>query len=348
MANKYDYKLTDFTPSDEYKRLQGKSRESEDAYQLALQRIQGGTSYADAYKNAINKYTNRPEFSYDINGDALYQQYKNQYQTLGKQAAQNVAAQSADLTGGYGNSYGTTASNQAYQQYLSQLNDMVPTLYQQAYSHYNDEGNALLNQINVLGNADQMEYGRQQDAVSMALQKLQAYYGMQNDQYGKDYNLWSDTNSMGMQNHFNAISAQQTDAQRIESARQFDKSHDLDLQKLAWQKAESERDMNTRLIEAMYKQNSSGSSSKKNSSTTGLGNGANTKNGFSMEDVNSEKVNTFIASMPTIREMSRINYGKKDRVERLDYIKDYVSKWYESGELSEADVEYLLDYYKID
>lgn len=253
MANNYGYKLTDFTPSDEYKRLQGKTNQSDEAYQMALERLKGGTSYTDAYKNAINKYTNRPEFSYDINGDALYQQYKNQYQALGKQAAQTAAAQSADLTGGYGNSYGTTASNQAYQQYLSQLNNMVPTLYEKAYNRYNDEGNALLNQINVLGNADQTEYSRNHDLTSLALDQLKMYSDMQSNRYNQDLDLWGQTNSMGMQNHFDALDAKYNDDSLAETRREYDKDYALKLENLAWQKAESERDRNTRLIEAAYK-----------------------------------------------------------------------------------------------
>lgn len=240
MANNYGYKLTDFTPSDEYKRLQEKKNQSDEAYQMALERLKGGTSYTDAYKNAINKYTNRPEFSYDINGDALYQQYKNQYQALGKQAAGTAAAQSADLTGGYGNSYGTTASNQAYQQYLSQLNNMVPTLYEKAYNRYNDEGNALLNQINVLGNADQMEYSRNHDLTSLALDQLKMYSDMQSNRYNQDLDLWSQTNSMGMDNHF--------------KGKQLEMDEDHFQKNLKWEQDKYDKDIYMRAMEAAAKQ----------------------------------------------------------------------------------------------
>ena len=45
----------------------------------------GGT-YQEAVRNAMEKILNRDKFSYDLNGDALYQQYKDQYSVLGKQA----------------------------------------------------------------------------------------------------------------------------------------------------------------------------------------------------------------------------------------------------------------------
>ena len=59
----------------------------------------------------INRILNREEFSYDLNGDALYQQYKDQYMRGGQRAMQDTMAEAAALTGGYGNSYASTAGN---------------------------------------------------------------------------------------------------------------------------------------------------------------------------------------------------------------------------------------------
>jgi hypothetical protein len=91
------------------------------------------------------------EFQYDLNGDALYKQYADQYARMGQQAMQDTVAEASALTGGYGNSWAATAGSQAYQDYLGQLNSIVPTLQQQAYDQYladydrwNDETNRLL------------------------------------------------------------------------------------------------------------------------------------------------------------------------------------------------------------
>ena len=105
----------------------------------------GGT-YGDALKGAIDKIANREKFSYDLNGDALYQQYKDQYINQGRLAMQDTIGQASAMTGGYGNSYAATAGNQAYQSYLQKLNDVVPELYQMAYDKYNQEGEDLYNQ----------------------------------------------------------------------------------------------------------------------------------------------------------------------------------------------------------
>lgn len=114
---------------------------------------------ADAQLSQLyDRIMNREQFTYDLNGDALYQQYKDKYQNLGKQAMMDTMGNAAALTGGYGSSYAATAGNQAYQQYLQQLNDIVPELYQQAYNRYNQEGTDLLNRYN-------MAYGQYRDAV---------------------------------------------------------------------------------------------------------------------------------------------------------------------------------------
>jgi murein DD-endopeptidase MepM/ murein hydrolase activator NlpD len=103
----------------------------------ALQKPEGvDPSYWATLQEAMNKILNREDFSYDLNGDALYQQYKDRYIQQGKMAMQDTMGQAAALTGGYGNSYASTAGNQAYQGYLQGLNDVIPELQQIAYDRY--------------------------------------------------------------------------------------------------------------------------------------------------------------------------------------------------------------------
>ena len=56
----------------------------------------------------------------------LYRQYESAYRRGGKQAMEDTMANAAALTGGYGNSYASTAGNQAYQSYLAELNQILP------------------------------------------------------------------------------------------------------------------------------------------------------------------------------------------------------------------------------
>ena len=116
--------------------------------------------------DTINKITNRDKFSYDVNGDALYQQYKDKFVQQGKMASADVMGQAAAMTGGYGNSYAATVGNQAYQAHLNNLNDVIPELYQMAYDRYNQEGQELYNQYSLFADRDNTDYGRYRDTVS--------------------------------------------------------------------------------------------------------------------------------------------------------------------------------------
>ena len=86
---------------------------------------------------------NREDFQYDVNADALYRHYKDQYTQLGKRAMQDTMGQAAALTGGYGSSYAQNVGQQAYQSYLSKADDVIPELYQLAYQRYQDQGERL-------------------------------------------------------------------------------------------------------------------------------------------------------------------------------------------------------------
>ena len=88
---------------------------------------------------------NRGEFSYDVNKDKLYQQYRDLYAQMGRGAMEDTMGQAAALTGGYGSTYSQNAGQQAYNSYLQKLNEVVPELYNAAYNRYNQEGQNLMN-----------------------------------------------------------------------------------------------------------------------------------------------------------------------------------------------------------
>lgn len=145
---------------------------------------------------ALDAYKNRGKFSYDINTDALYNQYKDQYVNQGKQAMMDVMGQALAMTGGYGNSYAQTVGQQTYQGYLQGLNDKVPELYQLALEKYNQEGADLLNAVGLEKDKYDAGYGEWKDAMSLwdadrdyitaAVQNEQAYdYGRYSDGYNR-------------------------------------------------------------------------------------------------------------------------------------------------------------------
>lgn len=111
----------------------------------------GGGGYTQdpyaAQANALyQQLLQRGPFQYDLQGDMLYRQYADQYSQRGQTAMRDAMGTAAGLTGGYGNSWAGTVGNQAYQQYLGQLNAMIPDFYDRAYQRWLDEGDNMLNQ----------------------------------------------------------------------------------------------------------------------------------------------------------------------------------------------------------
>jgi len=104
----------------------------ENSYQAQLDKM-----YADI--------TGQGSFNYDLNADGLYQMYRDMYMQNGRQAMMDTMGQAAALTGGYGNSYANTVGNQAYQQWMTQLNSVVPDLYDRAYQRYSDNLDRMMN-----------------------------------------------------------------------------------------------------------------------------------------------------------------------------------------------------------
>lgn len=104
----------------------------------------GNQKYVDQMNALYGQIMGRGAFQYDLASDPLYKQMADQYTQLGQQASRDVMGQAAALTGGYGNSYATQVGNQAYQQYLTALNESIPDFYDRAYQQYQNEGDRLL------------------------------------------------------------------------------------------------------------------------------------------------------------------------------------------------------------
>lgn len=132
-------------------------------------------AYSSPYEGYLNQalgdIQNRKAFNYDINKDALYQQYAKQYKALGNQAMQETMAEASALSAGYGNSYATTAGQQAYNRYVQQLNDIVPDLYAQAHANYNTETSNMYNKANLYAGLDSEAYSRYMDNKNYMLTK---------------------------------------------------------------------------------------------------------------------------------------------------------------------------------
>lgn len=123
------------------------------------------SDYDANIRELYNKITNREGFEYDYSTDPIYGQYKEAYIQQGRQAMRDTMGQTAALTGGYGNSYGSVAGQQTYDAYLGRLNDILPELEAQAYSRYQNEGDILRQQYALAMEQRNAEYGQFRDAL---------------------------------------------------------------------------------------------------------------------------------------------------------------------------------------
>ena len=188
---------------DTYKRLQDTLNSKPGAF---------SSSYTNQLDSLYNQILNRKAFSYNPNADAMYQALKQQYQTQGKQAMQDTMGQAAKLTGGYGSSYAQTAAQQTYPNYLTQLANQVPSLRNQAYQEYTDEGNRLNNLYSLAGQQYNRDYQNYRDAMS-DWQNNRAYdTTAYQDERNFDYQNYAGNRQYWNQEYWNERNAEQSSA----------------------------------------------------------------------------------------------------------------------------------------
>ena len=232
-ASEMQFEYKDYAESDIVKQAQEMLQQ-----QMANKPGEYQSAWQAQLNDIINKINNREKFSYDLNGDALYQQYKDQYTTQGKLAMMDTMGQAAAMTGGYGNSYAQSVGQQAYQGYLQGLNDKVPELYQLALSQYNAEGDEMYNQAALMAQMENQDYGRYRDTVSDYYTELDRLYNQYNAErdydYGKyaddrnfSYGQFSDDRNLAYQTERDTVADQQWQAEFDEAKRQYDQQYAL-------------------------------------------------------------------------------------------------------------------------
>lgn len=128
-------------------------------------RLYGG-SYDDEIRDTYSQMMSRPKFSYDLDGDALYQQYKDRYTQNAKLGMKDTMGQAAALTGGYGNSYAQGVGQQRYDETMRGLTDMIPQLESRAYERWKGQGDALRDRYSMLNSMAATEQAGAQEAYS--------------------------------------------------------------------------------------------------------------------------------------------------------------------------------------
>lgn len=161
--------------------------------------------YEAEIQGLLSDISNRKGFSYDMNEDQMYQQYRDQYIREGKRAMKDTAAQTAALTGGYGSTYGAIAAQQGYDNYLAGLNDRVPQLEQMAYGRYTDELADKYNQLGAYQTEENRLYGQYMDALgqyntdrNFAFGSMQAAMDQNNHENEFDRSLFESDRNYGL------------------------------------------------------------------------------------------------------------------------------------------------------
>ena len=302
------------------------SKDVLNAQKLKTQAEEAVKNYGDfnyknqaAYDDAMNAILNRKGFTYDVNGDALYQQYKDNYMRQGKLAMQDTMAQAASLTGGYGNSYATSVGNQAYQGYLAQLNDVIPELYNLALNAYNAEDDRIKSNYSLLESDRNAEYAMYNDKYNKLAADRSYYSDNYNNAYTQDYSKWTDNRNYDTSQYWNEYNAgYQAERDAIADAR-----------------AASAANYEAKIaaLEAKY---------------------AGYLSPEMQKAANSDAVKTFQGSIFKESELAKRSYSAKvgDTTKRFDNYAQYVDavaeKWSKEGRLTENEIAYIKGYYGIE
>lgn len=188
------------------------------------------SKYGMVAEELLDEYLNREDFNYDVNGDALYAQYKDQYTKNANKAMKDTVAQSAAYTGGYANSWGQSAGQQVYQDYMTELDNKVPELRQQAYNEYLAEGEALLDKYGIAE-------GHYNDLLSRYYTERDYLDNKANEEYSRwleERNYWDGVASGENADYWNGKNFD-------ESVRQYDEQFAYQKQQDAYTNALNER-----------------------------------------------------------------------------------------------------------
>ncbi len=243
------------------------------------------SNWSGTINSLMDKIVNQKDFSYDFNADPLYQQYKDNYTQLGKQAAMDTQANAATLTGGFGNSYAVTAATQANQQYLTQLNNVIPQLYSLAMDKYRMDTDRLYNQFNAVGTQEDRDYGQYRDLVGDWQTDRNYYYGKYNDSVGNDQFV---ANYNQAEDQFNQNMAYNKERDRI-ADQQWQQQVDYQKQRDNVSDAQWEKQY---ALSVAKSKSSGGGSKAKSSSKTSSSNKSGTKKKDSIDKEN-EQLYTF-------------------------------------------------------
>lgn len=177
-----------------------------DLEQLQQEAGQVSQAYQEQLQSLYDQIVSGPGFSYNVNEDALFAQYADQYQRGGILAMQDAMGQAAALAAGYGSSYGQSVGQQAYQQHMAQLANVIPTLEGKAYDRYRQGREDQLEQYALVWQQADDAYNKYLDQLQQQWQELEYQQGREDLNWEREqaqqqdaYNKLTALLSMGYQ-----------------------------------------------------------------------------------------------------------------------------------------------------
>lgn len=122
--------------------------------------------YAEQQQALLDAILNREDFSWSKETDPQWSSYKKSYLREGDRATENALAQASAASGGRASTAAITAATQAGDYYATQLNDIIPTLYQQAYDRYLNEYSMMLQDLGAVNTQEQLDYAKYLDQLT--------------------------------------------------------------------------------------------------------------------------------------------------------------------------------------
>ena len=139
--------------------------------------------YDSLIRSAWAQIQDRKDQTYDLGADTMYQQYRDQYTRAGQRAMEDTMAKAAHLTGGYGSTYAAGAGQQMYDQYLQELNALVPELLETQREAYDRQTQGLYDWMSLLQTQQAQDYARWQDAYARSQDQAQQEREAQQQQF---------------------------------------------------------------------------------------------------------------------------------------------------------------------
>lgn len=155
---------------------------------LPISANQYQSKYTDQIKQAADDVAGIKDFSYDPDTDKNYQAMSNAYNRQANNSMRDTVGTIAGQTGGLASSYAASAGAQSAQNYMAQLNDKVPDLYNLALSSWQANNSAKTNKLSALQGLDN-------DAYSKFANDRSYLAGRNDTMYNRDYTKERDEKS---------------------------------------------------------------------------------------------------------------------------------------------------------